>query len=152
MKITDAFLGEHAVFYAQFNHLEQTVPNADSVAQVKNLGAMLTAALASHAQLEEELLFQNLESYIGPGGPLAVMRMEHNRIEENLARLPGLAAYEPACDILLQTLQVAREHFAKEEQILYPLAERTLGGGRLSELGEQWAEARKVFIGARQNS
>ncbi len=146
MKITDAFLGEHAVFYAQFDHMELTVPSEDSVTQVKTQAAVLGAALAGHAQLEEELLFQKLETHIGPGGPLAVMRMEHEQIEENLARLPDLETLEDARTVLLQTVKVAREHFAKEEQILYPLAERTLGIDHLTQLGEQWAGVRKVFI------
>lgn len=142
MKITDAFLGEHAVFYAQFDHMEQTVPTTDSLKNVKTQAALLAAALTGHAQLEEELLFQKLETHIGQGGPLAVMRMEHNQIEENLSRLPDLDTLEDARRVLLQTVKVAREHFAKEEQILYPLAERTLGIDHLTELGEQWAGVR----------
>ena len=37
MKITDALLGEHAAFFAQFDYLEQVIPVANSVAQVKSL-------------------------------------------------------------------------------------------------------------------
>jgi len=40
MKITDALLGENAIFYTQFDFLEQAIPAANSVAQVKSLGAM----------------------------------------------------------------------------------------------------------------
>ncbi len=46
MKITDALLGEHAVFYAQFEYLERSVPSADTISQVKSLGALLAASLA----------------------------------------------------------------------------------------------------------
>lgn len=53
MKITDALLGEHAVFYAQFEHLRQSLPVADALTQVHSQGAMLAAALATHAHLEE---------------------------------------------------------------------------------------------------
>jgi len=75
MKITDAFLGEHGVFYAQFSHLEQTVPNTAALGEVQAQAALLTAALETHAHLEEELLFSTLEPHLGQGGPLAVMRM-----------------------------------------------------------------------------
>lgn len=146
MKITDGFLGEHAIFYAQFTFLEEKMPKAEDLSLVKAQGALLESALASHAALEEELLFQNLEPHIGPGGPLAVMRVEHNQIEGNLTALPRLETCVQAQDNLLQTIQIARAHFAKEEQILYPLSERTLGNDRLSELGEQWAARRKVMI------
>ena len=151
MKITDALLGEHAVFYAQFTYLEDTLPQTEDLTVIKKHGSMLAAALASHAQLEEELLFQKLEPQIGPGGPLAVMRMEHNQIEEYLAQLPDQKTLEQTRAVMFETIHTAREHFAKEEQILYPLAVRILGTERLSELGEQWAGQRKVFIVLDQN-
>ena len=151
MKITDALLGEHAVFYAQFTYLEDTLPQTEDLAVIIKHGSMLAAALASHAQLEEELLFQKLEPKIGPGGPLAVMRMEHHQIEEYLAQLPDQKTLEQTRAVMFETIHTAREHFAKEEQILYPLAVRILGTERLSELGEQWAGQRKVFIVLDQN-
>jgi len=146
MKITNAFLGEHAIFYAQFTFLEEEIPQIEDLSLVKAQGALLASALASHAALEEELLFQTLESFIGPGGPLAVMRMEHNQIEENLAAIPGHETSGQAREVLFQTIQIARSHFAKEEQILYPLAERALGHDQLFELGKQWAARRKVMV------
>ena len=101
MNVTDAFLGEHAVFYAQFDYMEKIIPVATSVLQVKTQGAMLKAALAGHAQLEEELLFKNLESHIGPQGPLAVMRAEHDEIERSLESLPGIKELPQAQALLL---------------------------------------------------
>jgi iron-sulfur cluster repair protein YtfE (RIC family) len=146
MKITDAFLGEHAVFYAQFTFLEETLPKTKDLALIKSHGSMLGIALVGHAQLEEELLFQKLEPFIGSGGPLAVMRSEHKQIEGGLVRLSDLETLEQTRTVLLHTINVARGHFAKEEQVLYPLAERTLEGYRNTELGEQWADQRQVFI------
>ena len=150
MKITDALLGEHAVFYAQLDHLEQVIPTANALAQVKSQGAMLAAALVSHAQLEEELLFTTLEPHIGPMGPLTVMRMEHDEIEGTLARLPKIQELAEAQSLALHVIQVAREHFAKEEQILYPIAEQVLDTDTLTQLGRQWAERRRVII-SREN-
>jgi hypothetical protein len=34
MKITDALLGEHGVFYAQFSHLEKVVPQLEDLTLV----------------------------------------------------------------------------------------------------------------------
>lgn len=53
MKVTQALLGEHAVFTTLFTHLETRIPQADSGAEVVALGAMLQSALASHAQRED---------------------------------------------------------------------------------------------------
>ena len=146
MKITDALLGEHAVFYAQFDHLEQAIPDANSVAQVKSLGAMLAAALASHAQMEEELLFTTLEPHIGSMGPLAVMRKEHDEIEKSLESLPAIQEVDQARDLLLKVVTVAREHFPKEEQALYPIANKTLTAETMIDLGAQWAACRAIVL------
>ena len=46
----------------------------------------VAAALATHAGLEDELLFTALDQRgDAPGGPMAVMRMEHAEIEDSLA-------------------------------------------------------------------
>ena len=150
MKITDALLGEHGVFYAQFSHLEQVVPQLADLALVQAHGAMLTAALETHAHLEEELLFSALGPHLGQGGPLAVMRMEHEQIEEGLARLPGLGDVAPARQLLLQVVQVARGHFAKEERVLYPMAQQALGDATLAALGARWAAQREVVVALAQ--
>ena len=148
MKVTDAFLGEHGVFYAQFDHLERAVPEATTPAQVRAHAAFLAAALASHARLEDELLFTALEPRLGAqGGPLAMMRTEHDEIEGGLSRLPGLEGLAEAQDLLLHVVRVARGHFAKEEQVLYPMAEQVLGAGTLGHLGADWARQRKVVVG-----
>ena len=44
MKITDAFLGEHGVFYAQFDHLEQLLRAPGSLEQVQDAAALLGSA------------------------------------------------------------------------------------------------------------
>jgi hemerythrin-like domain-containing protein len=147
MKITDAFLGEHAVFYAQFNHMEQTIPNSESIEFVKTQCAVLAAALKGHAQLEEDLLFKSLEDHIGNGGPLKVMRAEHEEIESALERMPTLQSLDQARPLLLRVIQVARNHFAKEEQVLYLIAHKTLSSEALIELGNQWAQQRTVRLG-----
>ncbi len=146
MKITDALLGEHAVFYAQFDYLENAIPGANSVTLVKSLGAMLAAALASHARTEEELLFTTLEPHIGPMGPLAVMRKEHDQIEKSLERLPTIQEVDQARELLLRVIKVAREHFPKEEQVLYPMANKTLSVASLIDLGAQWAARRAIVL------
>lgn len=113
---------------------------------VKSQGAMLAVALASHANLEDELLFTTLESHLGPIGPLTVMRMEHDQIEGALERLPTVQNLAGARTLLLQVIKVAREHFAKEEQILYPLASRSLTIEALTGLGAQWAARRLIVL------
>jgi len=146
MIITDAFLGEHAVFYAQFEHMGQIIPATESLSKVKTQGAMLASALRGHAQLEEELLFQILEPHIGAMGPLAVMRSEHDQIESAFESLPDQKELGQAQELLLTVISTARNHFAKEEQILYRMAKQALSPEQLSDLGDQWAKRRAVTL------
>lgn len=146
MKITDALTGEHGVFYAQFDHLEQAVPAAEALAQVQDQAALLAAGLKPHAHLENELLFAALDPNMGPTGPVAVMRMEHEEIESTLARVQEARDLAEARELVLHAVQVARQHFAKEEQVLFPMAERMLGVEVLAHLGAQWAERRGVLV------
>jgi len=146
MKVTQAFLGEHAVFYAQFDHLEQNLPRATSHEEVVAQALLLQSAVATHAQLEEELLFTVLEPHTGQGGPVAVMRMEHEEIESTLDAIPGTPDLDAARNRLLHAIQVARQHFAKEEQVLFPMADQFLNLEELQQLGDRWAERRRVDV------
>lgn len=147
MKITDALLGEHGVFYAQFEYMEKAIPQIESLPLVQTQGALLAAALKPHAQLENELLFRAMESHLpADSGPLAVMRMEHDEIEGTLARLQGVKDLAEAKKMIAHAIQTAREHFAKEEQVLFPMANQVLDMPTLMRLGMKWAELRKVRI------
>jgi hemerythrin-like domain-containing protein len=146
VKVTQAFLGEHAVFYAQFDYLEDALPGAASQDWVIAQALVLQSAVATHAQLEEELLFTQLEPHTGQGGPLAVMRMEHEEIENTLDAIPEAADLDSARGRLLRVIQVARQHFAKEEQVLFPMADQFLNQEQLEQLGERWAERRRVDV------
>ena len=61
MKVTQALLGEHAVFTTLFTHLETRIPQSDIGAGVEEMGPMNQTPLASHAQREDKLLFGALE-------------------------------------------------------------------------------------------
>ena len=139
--ITDALVGEHGVIYAELEHLASRP--LESVEAARAQGAQLAAGLASHAHIEDELLFVPLEGPLGPnGGPLAVMRMEHEEVEGTLERLAHAADLEEAQSLASHLVSVAREHFAKEEQVLFPMAEQLLPEAELRGLGEQWAARR----------
>ncbi len=146
--ITDALRGEHGVLYRLLDHLEREIAGA-SAAQGRALGAFLGAALAAHAHLEDELLFTEVEGFLGAAaGPLVVMRHEHALIETGLERLQRAATAEEARANAEAVVETARSHFAKEEQILFPLAERFLGADRLAALGRRWAERSAVALAA----
>jgi iron-sulfur cluster repair protein YtfE (RIC family) len=144
MKITDALLGEHGVFYAQFDHAEDMLEHHPALAYVQIASALIAAALVPHAQIENELLFSAVEDEMGPGGPTLLMRSEHEHIERNLAAVAEAASLASATMLLREAISEARDHFRKEEHVAFPLAERVLGNERLIELGRSWAERRAV--------
>jgi iron-sulfur cluster repair protein YtfE (RIC family) len=148
MKITDAFLGEHGVFYAQFDYLEAEAWRMERLAEVRACAAMLAAALIPHAEMENDLLFAALEGQGGDAGPTPVMRAEHREIEEALLRARDSRELDDARDLLRFAVEQARDHFAKEEQVLFPIAEQLLGAEALHRLGEEWARRRRVHAAA----
>ncbi len=147
MKITDALLGEHGAFYAQFDRLEETLPHTTSAAEVREQAALLAAALVTHAKLEDALLFDRMRSAGADEGLLDTMEAEHIEIAGLLTRAQGSQQAVVAREELLDAVALAREHFAKEERLAFPLAESALGAGVLTELGVSWSNRREVFLG-----
>ncbi|MGD2115971.1 MAG: hemerythrin domain-containing protein [Acidobacteriota bacterium] len=145
--ITDALRGEHAVIYRLLSHVESACDDGD-LDRTRTLAGELEAALEAHARIEDELLFRDLDGVLPPQGPLAVMRAEHEQIEGLLASFPDLSDAGEACRRVRRLTAVARDHFAKEEQVLFPMAERMLPPARLRELGERWAAECGVAIPA----
>ncbi|MBM3267998.1 MAG: DUF438 domain-containing protein [Candidatus Sericytochromatia bacterium] len=92
-----------------------------------------------HNRKEEEHLFPRMESHGVPryGGPLAVMLAEHDRAKDLLADLRAAAARYAADGEGLSEFKAVfrdyaallKDHYWKENDILYPLATRVLGPG-----------------------
>ena len=147
MLITDALLGEHGVFYLLFQDIEKALPMLDSVSALQNRVAPLAFSLEAHAHLEDELLFTALETHLGTqGGPLAVMRMEHDQIMNLLERVQSAEDLAQGRVLASQMIEVSRAHFQKEEQVLFRMARRFLGEEELSVLGAKWAARRGPLI------
>ena len=147
MRITDALLGEHGAFYAQFDRLEETLPHTTSAAEVREQAALLAAALVTHAKLEDTLLFDRMRAAGADEGLLSTMESEHATIAGLLTRAQGSQDAAVAREDLLEAVALAREHFAKEERLAFPLADSALGPVVLTELGARWSERRDVFLG-----
>ena len=147
MLITDALLGEHGVFYLLFQDIEQALPTLDSPAALRNRIAPLALSLEAHASLEDELLFTALEPHLGTqGGPLAVMRHEHDQIVSLLERIPSAPDLVQARALAAQMIEVSRGHFRKEEQVLFRMAQKFLDEETLSVLDAKWSARRGPLI------
>lgn len=122
---------------------------------------MIDAELLSHARREDDVLFPALERELGEDfGPTAVMRDEHRAIHEQAERfrstlrrlnevehpaivaagerLRALAAAGGDAAALAATaralIALLDEHFAKEEQVLFPMAREVLDAGALAAI------------------
>ncbi|MBZ0272579.1 hemerythrin domain-containing protein [bacterium] len=147
MKLTDALLGEHGVIYSLLDHVERALPAATTLNDVKPMAGLLMAAVASHAHIEDELLFPALDPHLGQAGPLAVMRHEHEEIEKALEGAANAQTFEAAVENLRRLIGTARNHFGKEEQVLFHIAQQVLSESDLERLGGRWADARRVAAG-----
>jgi iron-sulfur cluster repair protein YtfE (RIC family) len=88
-------------------------------------------ALERHLAMEEKVLFPEFETRTGmSGGPTAVMRGEHDQMRGLCAQMAESALRRSAEQFLghAETLLILmQQHNLKEESVLYPMAERSLG-------------------------
>ena len=98
-----------------------------------------------HNQKEELHLFSRLQQKGMPrhGGPLGVMLQEHERAREILARLVPLGSAFAAGDsgklpelhaVFAEYAALCKDHFWKENDILYPMALRMLSESEAAEV------------------
>lgn len=130
MQILDELRHDHDELRAVMSALESGAATPERLAR-------FVTALTTHAHREDELLFVALERYLpADHGPLQVMRSEHEEIEGGLARLGGADPAAPAVRADIARLcALARDHFRKEEEVLFAFAARLLDAPRLAALG-----------------
>jgi hemerythrin-like domain-containing protein len=94
--------------------------------------ARYRAATLHHFALEEDLLFPAVEqANLSAGGPTNVMRLEHRQMRQLLEDLAADLRRQDrdACLGALETLHLlTQQHNAKEESVLYPMSDLSLGG------------------------
>lgn len=144
MKITDVLRAEHAVFHNLFDHIEAVVPQLKTLAEVRALAAVMEKVHEPHARTEDDLFMEPLEHCFDQIGQQETFHEEHRQIEATLARVHRAKTLKEARRILLGAIATSREHFDKEERIVFPLAERVLKARTLSELGQAWLRRREM--------
>jgi hemerythrin-like domain-containing protein len=143
MKITEALLAEHLVFHQLFDHLERTAPGLKTLAQLKCVAALLESLLQAHSRTEDDLFIGPLEHCFEQIGQRETFHQEHEDIDEMLARVQKAKRADKARELLLALIVSCRQHFDKEERIVFPMAEELLNDKTLTELGRTWMDQRK---------
>lgn len=142
MKITEGLLGEHALFYRLFDAIEEVMGGATSSVEIQRAFDVVRAGILSHAKLEEDVLFESLGPAAPGAGLLSVMRAEHKEIDSLAMAITRAKTVEEARMVGDRLIGVLREHFGREEEVLFPLCENALEASRLEALGERYKKER----------
>jgi len=146
MKITDILKAEHTVFHHLFDHIEATAPRIKTLAEVKLLAQLVDKVMLPHSRTEDELFIEPLEPCFEQIGQNETFHHEHRMIEESLAKVGKARTLKDAKKLLLGTIAATRNHFDKEERIVFPMAERVLNVKTLSDLGNEWMRRREAMV------
>lgn len=104
--------------------------------------------LEPHSEREEQVLFKMMENYLGVGmGPIAVMEYEHDmaksfignffeKTKENRDQL-SVEKMKEYSELIKNAYLTLIDHFAKEENVLFPMAENMLTPEEKAELFER---------------
>jgi hemerythrin-like domain-containing protein len=164
MKPTDTLKEEHQIILVVLDAAEREARaiqqegrlDADRVAEMVDFFRNF-ADLCHHGK-EEKLLFVRMHErgLSLEGGPLAVMLQEHEdgrrRVRAIAEALPAAGSGDPAAvatvrDQLWGFVQLLRAHIAKEDGVLFPLADRLLTPQDQEELAEAFDQVEAEEIG-----
>jgi hemerythrin-like domain-containing protein len=134
--LAEHFSGDHRRCDALWGEVEAAVDKGDT-ASIAAAWSRFDRAMRRHYSMEEEVLFPAFEAATGMAnaGPTHVMRSEHVQMRAVLDQMAAAAEREDHRELVDQgdtLLMLIQQHNTKEEGMLYPMAERALGG--------QWPE------------
>jgi hemerythrin-like domain-containing protein len=136
--IVKALVMEHAIFSAVFDQVERVFPKLSSAQEVKLLATVAEGLLSSHAETEKNLAYSVLDHVLKEDGRLNRLHQDHHEIDEHFRRVHRASEVAEAQRLLKKALAATREHFRREEEIIFPFLERVLQPETLETLGQTW--------------
>lgn len=122
--------GDHARCDELFTSAEEAVSDSDWEEGAARFAAF-SEATERHFRMEEEVLFPAFEGATGStDGPTQIMRSEHTQMRDLLFRMSAAVQNQDQDEYLGYSetlLIIMQQHNAKEEQMLYPMADQVLG-------------------------
>jgi hemerythrin-like domain-containing protein len=130
--LTAFFEQDHRDCDARWADVEELLDTAD-IEAARPAWEKYDNSMRRHLDMEEEVLFPafDVRSGMGGHGPTAVMKMEHQQMRGLLDQIGESIATgdaQEAMDIGDTLLMLVQQHNAKEEGMLYPMAENMLAG------------------------
>lgn len=142
--VTESLKREHQVVLQRLDRFEQALDRTD-LAAIRDMLNFFDEGLSLHRRKEEEVLFPALAVHWGDSvGPIACMLKEHEderaKFELIRAALEGetdARELEQALAAGRYILTLLRQHIAKEDTVLFPLAESALSEAEKTRVKEQ---------------
>ncbi|MDE2293349.1 MAG: hemerythrin domain-containing protein [Elusimicrobia bacterium] len=138
---------QHGVFRGLLDEMESALKTPAGEAQAADALRRLLPQLSAHERVERELLYPAIIAHVKPVDPRVIDMFEeaHERVHEKVDSLraalqdrnAALGRLVAAADFIA----LLREHLEEEEETLFPLAESSVPGETLRELGERAEKA-----------
>ena len=141
MKITDALVAEHRAFSGVFAHGDRLLEELQSAPEIHALARLFVTLLHDHGDTEQNLAFTALDHVLADRGPIDRLYQEHHEVDLRFREVLEATELAQARDLLKSALRATRDHFAWEEQAVFPVLEQVLSGDALRRLGEAHAHA-----------
>lgn len=121
--------------------IEKGIDLQDNFSELKAKTTEFKTVLDPHSDREEMVLFPMMGVYIGmTTGPIAVMEYDHEQAKENIGKFLDNAetaetdeAIRSFSMLVKNAYDILTEHFVKEENVLFPMAERMLSDEEKAE-------------------
>ena len=140
----DLLKTDHATARKLFNQFEKFKKDGDGGGMLEAARAVCRA-LRVHAQIEEEIFYPALLEAGGADDALDEANVEHSHLKELVTQLDE---GEPTEDLFAARLKVLSEyvqhHVEEEENEILPDFSKTLSSQELTELGEQFTQAKNA--------
>jgi hemerythrin-like domain-containing protein len=143
--ITRVLAAEHKMFCAVFDQIEQTLPQAQRLDQLRGLSRFVEELLRSHAGAEEDLVLLAVDH--GPEHKRRCHRFhqEHQEIDGRITRVQTAKDIAQARGLLQAAMLASRKHFEHEERVIFPLIERLTKHETLTKMGALWLRRRHMM-------
>ncbi len=115
--------------HRELDHLLASADNALATPEGPAALARFRERMEHHLAIEEQFLFPAIAERMGPGGPVVVMRAEHDSIRGLLRQASEVVKAndrEGEARVLDTLTVLIQQHHLKEENVLYPLSDDML--------------------------
>ena len=135
--ITSFLINEHVVFCELFDEIDRLLPDVRTAAEVRLLSRLVKGVLSRHAEVEQNLAYAALDHALAEKGELDHLYQDHEEIDARLQHATQAVEFVEAVRLLRAGLKSSREHFRREEEMIFPLFDKLLDTAALEALGDE---------------